>query len=186
MALLLCFVGYSTTPSHASILDIWTEYQQTKAYNQATLTYQNKHYIDAVTLYTQALGTDKRRNAQIYHNIATAYARSHKLRLAKQYYQKSLQSFVLPQTKENLAIITKQLKLERKNLHKKYQKLHFKAIAAKQVAYKTPFTNYAVKLHTLLPDAEQRWFDKVLQHKSPLYLQKIPTHQRSLDANLSH
>jgi len=186
MVLLLCFVNYSTTPSQAGLLDMWTAYQQAKAYNQATQTYKQKHYIDAVTLYTQALGTDKVRNAKIYHNIATAYARTHKLRLAKQYYKKALQSFVLPQTQENLAIIKKQLKIERKNLHKKYQKLHFKAIVAKQIAYKTPFTTYAVKLHKLLPNEEQQWFDKVLQHKSPLYLQKIPTHLRSLDANLSY
>jgi len=70
-------------------------------------------------------------------------------------------------------------------LHKKYQKLQFKAIAAKQQQYKTPFTNYAVKLHTLLPDEESLWFNKVLRHKSPLYLQKIPTHLRSPDANVS-
>jgi len=185
VAMLLCFVSYGTTPSQAGLLDSWAEYQQAKTYNRATQTYQQKHYIDAIRLYKQALGTDKKRNAKIYHNIATAYARTHKLRLAKQYYQKALQSFSLSQSKDNLAIITKQLKQERKNLHKKYQKLQFKAIAAKQQQYKTPFTNYAIKLHTLLPDEESRWFDKVLRHKSPLYLQKIPTHLRSLDANVS-
>ena len=110
---------------------------------------------------------------------------AHKLRLAKRYYEKSLQSFALPEAKDNLMMVTQLLKVERKNLHKKYQKLHFKAIAAKEQQYKTPFTNYAVKLHKLLPNEEERWFQKVLQHKSPLYLQKIPTHQRSLDANIS-
>lgn len=182
---LLYFVSYGTTTSQAGLLDIYSEYQQTKKYNQATQTYQQKHYIDAATLYKQALGTNKKRNAKIYHNIATAYARIHKLRLAKQYYQKSIQSFPLLQSKENLTIINKQIKQERKNLHKKYQKLQFKAIAAKQQQYKTSFTNYTVKLHTLLPDEELRWFNKVLQHKSPLYLHKIPTHLRSLDANFS-
>jgi len=186
IALFLCFMSYSTTPSQAALFDMWTEYQQAKSYNQATKTYKQKHYIDAVALYTQALGANKVRNAKIYHNIATVYARTHKLRLAKQYYKKSLQSFFLPETKKNLSIINKQLKLERKNLHKKYQKLHFKAIANKQIEYKTPFTTYAVKLHKLLPDEESRWFNKLLRHKSPLYLQKIPTHLRSLDANLSY
>jgi Ca-activated chloride channel family protein len=172
-------------PSHAGMFDVWQHYQKRKTYNLATKTYQQKHYIDAVTLYTQALGEDKLLNAKIYHNIATAYVHAHKLRLAKRYYEKSLQSFALPEAKDNLIMVTQLLKVERKNLHKKYQKLHFKAIAAKEQQYKTPFTNYAVKLHKLLPNEEERWFRKVLQHKSPLYLQKIPTHQRSLDANIS-
>ncbi len=185
MALLLCFLSYSSTPSQAGVLDMWTEYEQAKIYNQATQTYQQEQYIAAVKLYTQALGTNKERNAKIYHNIATAYVHAHMLHLAKQYYQKSLHSFPLSQAKENLSIVNKQLKIERKHLHKKYQKFHFKAITAKQQKYKTSFTHYVVKLDKLLPDEEARWFDKVLKHKSPLYLQKIPTRLRSLDANVS-
>ncbi len=182
--LLFCFLSYGTTPSQASILDTWREYQQAKTYNQATQAYKNKHYTYALKLYKNSLGENPKRNAKIYHNIATTYARSRKLSLAKKYYEKSLQSFPLAQSKENLALINKQLKEERKVLHKKYQKLLFKSIAGKQ-QYKTRFTSYSVKLHTLLPDEETRWFNKVLKHKSPLYLQKIPTHLRSLDANVS-
>jgi len=193
---------------HAGILDFWhilkakqytadknytqaaKEYQHITPttqsyYNTATTLYKAEAYIEAVNYYKKALRKgDKHFNAKVYHNIATAYVRKHKLDLAKKYYQKSLALYPLKEAKENLAIIKQQLKSERKNLHKAYQKLHFKPIARQNsFAKENVFNSYTVKLHKLLPSQEERWFAKILKQHTPTYLQKIPTTKRSQDAN---
>ena len=153
----------------------------------ATALYNAKVYIEAVDYYKKSLRKeDMHFNAKVYHNIATAYVRKHKLDLAKKYYQKSLTLYPLKEAKENLSLVKQQLKIERKNLHKAYQKLHFKSVA-KQNSYAKAnvFNSYAIKLHKLLPTQEEQWFAKILKHHTPNYLQKIPTTKRSKDANKS-
>ena len=195
-------------PLHAGILDFWhihkaeqytveknyiqaaKEYQQVAPtsqsyYNTATALYKAKAYIEAVATYRKALRkNDKQFNATVYYNIATAYVQKNKLDLAKKYYKKSLTLYPLKEAKENLAMVKKQLKAERKNLHKAFQKLRFKPVV-KQTSYakQNVFNNYAVKLNKLLPTQEEQWFAKILKQHGPSYLQKIPTTKRSQDAN---
>ena len=209
--IVLFFVVASFNNSlHAGVLDFWhihkaeqynankdyiqaaKEYQKITPtsqsyYNIATALYNAKKYIKAVDYYEKALHKkDKQFNAKIYYNIATAYVRKHKLDLAKKYYKKSLMLYPLKEAQENLAIVKKQLKVERKNLHKAYQKLHFKSVAKQNsFAKENVFNSYAVKLHKLLPTQEEQWFAKILKQHSPSYLQKIPTTKRSQDANKS-
>ena len=195
---------------HAGILDFWhihkaeqytadknytqsaKEYQHIAPtsqsyYNTATALYYAKAYIEAVKYYKKSLlKGDKHFNAKVYHNIATAYVRKRKLDLAKKYYQKSLALYPLKEAKENLLLVKQQLKVERKNLHKAYQKLHFKSVAKQNsFAKDNVFNSYAVKLHKLLPTQEEQWFAKILKQHAPSYLQKIPTTKRSQDANKS-
>ena len=202
---LLFLINY-TTPLKANILDFWylqkakqayenKSYQEAAStykkanvtqevhYNLATIFYKNEAYRKAIFHYTKALGKDKKMNAKIYYNIATSYARKNKLDAAKVYYEKSLKTYEYKVTLDNLATIKKQLKLERKNLHKKYEKLHFKAIGQNGYAQNTAFSDYAIKLHKFIPSEEDKWFHKVMKHKTPLYLQKINTTKRSSDAN---
>lgn len=195
-------------PLHAGILDFWhihkaeqytveknytqaaKEYQQIAPtsqnyYNTATALYKAEAYIEAVAMYRKALRkNDKQFNAIVYYNIATAYVHKNKLDLAKKYYKKSLTLYPLQEAKENLSMVKKQLKAERKNLHKAFQKLRFKPVV-KQTSYakQNVFNNYAVKLNKLLPTQEEQWFAKILKQHGPSYLQKIPTTKRSQDAN---
>ena len=195
---------------HAGILDFWhihkakqynadknytqaaKEYQQITPtsqsyYNIATALYRAKAYLKAVDFYKKSLHiNDKQFNAKVYYNIATAYVKKNKLDLAKKYYTKSLFYYPLKEAKENLFMINQQLKIERKNLHKAYQKLHFKAIAQKNsFTNESVFNHYSVKIDTLLPSQEEQWFRKILTHHGASYLQKIPTHKRSCDADTS-
>jgi hypothetical protein len=96
---------------------------------------------------------------------------------------KSLASHHYTVAQENLILVTARLKEERKNLHKKYEKLYFKTISKNEYANDNAFSNYAIKLHHFMPTEEERWFHKILKHRSPLYLQKIETTKRSSDAN---
>ena len=195
---------------HAGVLDFWhihkaAQYNADKNYTQAAKEYQNiaptsqshyntatalykaKAYIDAVVFYRKSLRKDNKQfNAKVYYNIATAYAQKNKLDLAKKYYKKSLSLYPFKEAKENLSMVQKQLKIERKNLHKAFQKLRFKPVV-KQTAYakENVFNHYAVKIHKLLPSQEEQWFAKILKHHGPSYLQKIPTTKRSRDANTS-
>jgi len=82
-------------------------------------------------------------------------------------------------------VVSKALKIERKNLHKAYQKLHFKAIAKSAFVKEATFSNYAVKLEKLIPTEEEAWFRRIENQKFQPYLERIPTTKRSLDANLS-
>ena len=204
----ILFVSQVTTPLHAGVFDFWYLHQakvdtQNRAYskaiqsykkltptpkisyNIATLHYLKKEYMLAIENYKKALGKEKLYNAKIYYNIATAYVHLHKLSHAKEYYTKSLLLYPLSQTKENLAQVAKALKSERKNLHKAYQKLHFKAIAQNTFAKEATFSNYAVKLEKLIPSEEEQWFRRTENQKFQPYLERIPTTKRSLDANLS-
>ena len=207
MVLLLVVAPFGSS-LHAGILDFWhihkaeqytadrnysqaaKEYQHIAPtsqsyYNTATALYKAKAYIEAVSYYKKALRKkDKHFNAKVFYNIATAYVRKHKLDLAKKYYQKSLALYPLKEAKENLSLVKQQLKVERKNLHKAYQKLQFKPIAKQNsFAKQNVFNSYAVKLHKLLPSQEEQWFAKILKQHAPSYLQKIPTTKRSQDAN---
>ena len=196
-------------PSNASVLDFWYLYQAEnyvenknydkaikmykKAdltpqsyYNLATTLYRASHFIEAVTYYKKALGKDKVFNAKIYYNIATAYAHKNKLDFAKKYYEKSLTLWPYTVTRENLKIVQKLLKIQRKNPHKAYQKLHFKPIAPSNFSKASVFSDYSIKLDTLLPSQEQQWFNKILKYKSPLYLQKLHTTKRSKDASFPY
>ena len=204
----LLFVPNVTTTLHAGMLDFWYLHQakvdtQKRAYddaiqsyqkltptpkvyyNIATMYYLKKEYMSAITQYKKALGDEKFYNAKVYYNIATAYVQLHKLSHAKEYYTKSLLLYPLTQTQENLALVTEALKIERKNLHKSYQKLHFKAIAKSDFVKESVFSNYAVKLEKLIPSEEEQWFKKIENQKFQPYLEQLPTTKRSLDANLS-
>jgi len=204
----LLFMPYGTTPLQAGVFDFWYLHQAKKHtqdksyakaiesykkltpslkiyYNIATAYYLNKAYMKSIENYKKALGDDKLYNAKIYYNIATAYIHLHKLSHAKENYSKSLLLYPLKETKENLAEVTKALKIQRKNLHTVYQKLHFKAIAKNSFAKEATFSNYAVKLNTLIPSEEERWFKRIELQKFQPYLERIPTTKRSLDANLS-
>ena len=202
------FVPQATTPLHAGVFDFWYLHQakvdtQNGAYEQAIQSYKNltptpqvsyniatlhylkKEYMLAIESYKKALGKEKPYNAKVYYNIATAYVQLHKLSHAKEYYTKSLLLYPLLQTKENLAQVAKALKLERKNLHKAFQKLHFKPIVQNTFAKEATFSNYAVKLEKLIPSEEEQWFRRIEYQKFQPYLEHIPTTKRSLDANLS-
>jgi len=202
------FMPHASTPLHAGILDFWhlhkaKAYAEEKAYtdaitnynkltptpqiyyNIATMHYRNKAYLLAIATYKKALGKEKSYNAKIYYNIATAYVQLHKLAHAKEYYLKSFALYPLKETKENLLQVTQALKAERKNLHKAYQKLHFKAIAKNSFTKEAIFSNYAVKLEKLIPSEEEQWFKRIAKQKFQPYLEHIPTSKRSLDANLS-
>jgi len=195
-----------STPLQAGIFDFWYLYEAKQSYtnksykdalasykkadlnpkvhyNLATTFYATKEYSLSIQHYKKALGRNKKMNAKIYYNIATAYARRDKLDLAKSYYEKSLSSYEYKVALDNLNTIKKQLSIQRKNLHKKYQKLYFKAIGKNDYAQNATFTNYAIKIHDFLPNEEERWFQKILKHKAPLYLQKLNTTKRSDDAN---
>jgi Ca-activated chloride channel family protein len=196
-------------PSHASMLDFWYLHQAknatqnkdyTKAiamykkadltpegyYNLANTLYKASLFIESITYYKKALGKDKAFNAKIYYNIATAYAHKHKLDFAKENYKKSLALHEYQVTRDNLQTIQKLLKIQRKNLHKAYQKLVFKPVAPQKYTQKSVFSDYSIKLQKLLPDQEQQWFDKILKHKNPVYLQKLHTTRRSQDASLPY
>ena len=196
-------------PTHASVLDFWYLHQAknaaqnqdyTKAialykkadltpqgyYNLASSLYKASQFIEAVTYYKRALGKDKAFNAKIYYNIATAYAHKNKLDFAKENYEKSLALHPYAVTRDNLKAVQQLLKIQRKNLHKAYQKLHFKPIAPSDFAKAAVFSDYSIKLQTLLPSQEQQWFDKILKHKNPVYLQKLHTTKRSQDASLPY
>ena len=196
-------------PSNASVLDFWYLHQaddsaQKQAYdkaitmykkadltpqgyyNLATTLYRASHFIEAVAYYQKALGEDKVFNAKIYYNIATAYAHTNKLDFAKENYEKSLALHPYSVTRENLKTIQQLLKVQRKNLHKAYQKLHFKPIAPSDFAKASVFSDYSIKIHTLLPSQEQQWFNKILKQKNPVYLQKLHTTKRSKDASLPY
>jgi len=196
-------------PSNASVLDFWYLHQADKHvqnqdydnaikmykkadltpqgyYNLATTLYRASEFIEAVDYYKKALGEDKTFNAKIYYNIATAYAHKNKLDFAKENYEKSLALHPYAVTRENLKIIQQLLKVQRKNLHKAYQKLHFKPIAPSDFAKAAVFSDYSIKLQTLLPSQEQQWFNKILKHKNPVYLQKLHTTKRSQDASLPY
>jgi Ca-activated chloride channel family protein len=202
----LLFLMNYTTPVKANILDFWYLHKAKQAYenksykeavktykkadltqevyyNLATIFYKDTAYRKAIFYYTKALGQNKKMNAKIYYNIATSYARKNKLDTAKMYYEKSLKAYEYKVTLDNLATIKKQLKTERKNLHKKYEKLHFKAIGQNGYAQNTAVSDYAIKLHKFIPSEEDKWFQKVMKHKIPLYLQKLNTTKRSSDAN---
>ncbi len=204
----ILFVPQVTTPLHAGLFDFWYLHQakvdtQNRAYSQAiesykkltptpkvsyntaTLYYLKKEYMLAIENYKKALSKEKLYNAKVYYNIATAYVHLHKLSHAKEYYTKSLLVYPLRQSKENLAQVAKELKIERKNLHKAYQKLHFKAIAKNSFTKEAIFSNYAVKLEKLIPSEEEQWFKRLENQKFQPYLEHIPTTKRSLDANLS-
>jgi len=200
-------------PTHASVLDFWYLHQAKNAtqsqdyskaialykkadlnpqgyYNLANTLYKASQFIEAVTYYKKALKAelkeDKTFNAKIYYNIATAYAHKNKLDFAKENYEKSLSLHPYIVTRENLKTIQQLLKVQRKNLHKSYQKLHFKPIAPSDFAKAAVFSDYSIKLQTLLPSQEQQWFNKILKHKNPVYLQKLHTTQRSKDASLPY
>lgn len=202
----LLFTAEVSLPLKAGIFDFWhlseaKEAYENKAYsksiaafkkldlppkgyyNLATSLYKSKKYIDAIVYYKKALGTDRKMNAKIYYNIATAYARKNKLDLAKSYYQKSLENYEYKIALDNLNSIKKQIKIERKNLHKEYEKLRFKGLGQNEYAQNRAFTNYAVKINTFLPTEEKRWFHKVMKHRTPVYLQKLHTTKRSTDEN---
>ena len=196
-------------PTHASVLDFWYLHQADKYvqhkdynnaikmykkadltpqgyYNLASSLYRASQFIEAVTYYKKALGNNKVFNAKIYYNIATAYAHKNKLDFAKESYEKSLALHPYAVTRDNLKTIQLLLKVQRKNLHKKYQKLYFKPIAPSDFAKASVFSDYSIKLQTLLPSQEQQWFDKILKHKNPVYLQKLHTTKRSQDASLPY
>jgi len=196
-------------PTHASVLDFWYLHQAKNAaqsqdyskaielykkadltpqgyYNLASALYKASQFIEAVSNYKKALGKDKAFNAKIYYNIATAYAHKNKLDFAKENYEKSLALHPYAVTRDNLKTVQQLLKVQRKNLHKAYQKLHFKPIAPSDFAKAAVFSDYSIKLHTLLPSQEQQWFNKILKHKNPVYLQKLHTTQRSQDASLPY
>jgi len=196
-------------PTQASVLDFWYLHQAKNAtqsqdypkaialykkadltpqgyYNLASALYKASQFIEAVTYYKKALGKDKTFNAKIYYNIATAYAHKNKLVHAKENYEKSLALHPYAVTRDNLKTVQQLLKVQRKNLHKAYQKLHFKPIAPSDFAKAAVFSDYSIKLQTLLPSQEQQWFNKILKHKNPVYLQKLHTTKRSKDASLPY
>jgi len=200
-------------PTHASVLDFWYLHQAKNAtqsqdypkaialykkadltpqgyYNLASALYKASQFIEAVTYYKKALKAeleeDKAFNAKIYYNIATAYAHKNKLDFAKENYEKSLALHPYAVTRDNLKAVQQLLKIQRKNLHKAYQKLVFKPVAPSDFAKAAVFSDYSIKLQTLLPSQEQQWFNKILKHKNPVYLQKLHTSKRSQDASLPY
>jgi tetratricopeptide (TPR) repeat protein len=200
-------------PSNASVLDFWYLHQAKNAtqnqnyskaielykkadltpqgyYNLASALYKASQFIEAVTYYKKALKAeleeDKAFNAKIYYNIATAYAHKNKLDFAKENYEKSLALHPYSVTRDNLKTVQQLLKVQRKNLHKAYQKLHFKPIAPSNFAKAAVFSDYSIKLQTLLPSQEQQWFNKILKHKNPVYFQKLHSTKRSQDASLPY
>lgn len=193
---------------HAGVFDFWHIYQAQKAmqkhnyskvieeyqqvelnpkieYNLGYVLYKNKQYNQAIKHYQKALGITQKMNAKVYYNIGTTYARQNKLKFAKESYEKSFALNPTKITQENLNSVTLALKKQRKNLHKKYEKLKFKAIGENAYTQNNAFSNYAIKLHNFMPSEEERWFQKVENHQSLTYLQKITTTKRSLDANIS-
>jgi len=206
--LILFLVYFQPSPIHAGVFDFWyiykaqkeieqknytqaiKEYKETKLdaniyYNIAYSLYKDKKYNEAIKHYKSALGVDKQMNAKIYYNIATAYVRENKLDFAKRFYEKSFLIYPTKITRDNLIIIKLALKKQRKNLHKKYEKIDFKPISENAFSKNNPFSNYTIKLRNFIPSEEERWFQKVSKHNSPTHIIKIKTEHRSIDANIS-
>jgi len=211
LLLLLFFISTVSTPVHAGVFDFWYLTQAKKAYtkanykeainyyekadlspqgyyNLATSYYKDEAYLNAIKAYKKAFykQQEKQREAKIHHNIATCYVRMRKFDFAKESYITSLSFYHTKESSENLKQMIALLKVQRKNLHKKYQKLQFKAIGKNVYAPNPMFSNYAVKLTPLIPSEEEKWFKRISKNKSPFYLQKLTTHQRSQDANVSY
>ena len=210
--LLLFFVMSSyNTPLQAGVFDFWYLHQAKEAYdkaeykeaigyyqkavltpqgyyNLATSHYKNKAYLEAIKAYRKAFSPQqsKQREAKIYHNIATAYVRMRKFDIAKKYYIQSLSLYHSKESSDNLKQMIALLKVQRKNVHKKYEKLEFKGIGKNVYAPNSMFSNYAIRLTPLVPSEEEKWFKRIAKIKSPFYLQKLTTHIRSQDANVSH
>ena len=211
LPVLFFIISSHNTPLQAGVFDFWYLNQGEKAYhkadyeqsiiyykkvdltpegyyNLATSYYKNRAYLEAIKAYEKALTPieDKQRKSKIYHNIATVYVRMRKFDIAKKYYIQSLSFYHSKESSANLKQMIALLKEQRKNLHKKYQKLEFKGIGQNVYTPNSMFSNYAIKLTPLIPSEEEKWFRRISKEKSPFYLQKLNTHLRSKDANVSY
>ena len=152
-------------------------------YNYAGSLYKAKEYQKAIQIYKKALSQDKLLNAKIYHNIANANVYIDKLSLAKSYYEKALQEHIFVQTQENLALISEVIHKRKKLLAKDGTKVKFRDHLSKEKEFFHTSAKYSIHLETLFLDEEARWLQLISKQKSPLFLQKITTSRRSLDAN---
>ena len=157
-------------------------------YNIATLHYRQHHYKKAISLYQNIQTKKPPLQAKIFHNIATAYLKLHNLQKAKSYFKKSVSSYPLAQSQHNLAEVTRMLHLrkQQKRKGKFEEKIRFKAIASTQNSYKQRSSAYTIKLRPLSLSQEEKWLQTLQKQKSPLFIQKIPTSKKSLDANNPH
>lgn len=154
-------------------------------YNLASSYYMLREYDKAIASFNKAFTKDKKYNAKVYFNIANAYVKKGKLSSAKRYFDKSLQSYLLKQTQQNLAIVIKALKKKKRLLKDEKKLVYFKnSLMPKKVQYQES-SKYSIKLQDLHLSQEQKYLKLVSSHKVALFLQKISTTQRSADANHS-
>ncbi len=154
-------------------------------YNIADALYRQHKYLEAVVYYKRALGTNKKCNAKIYHNIGNCYVQRGKLALAKSQFEHSLALYAFEQTKKNLQIVSQELK-KRKKLKKIFSR------GSAKVCYKNRLeqmnndyrasSKYRIKLQKLVLSEEEKWIKIIQKQKTPVFLQKIRTKRSSSDS----
>ncbi|WP_457748616.1 vWA domain-containing protein [Sulfurimonas sp.] len=154
-------------------------------YNIADILYKQQHYLQAVVYYKRALGSNKILDAKIFYNIGNCYAQRGKLASAKSYYEHSLQLHPFKQAKNNLHVITQELK-KRKKLKKIFNKGRAKVcfkntLQQRDNRYKVS-SKYTIQLKKLVLSQEEKWMKIIKKQKMPVFLQKIPTKRMSIDA----
>ncbi len=159
-----------------------------KSYNIATMLYRLHHYKKAIKRYENITTENKKLKAKILYNIANAYIQLGDWQKAKIYLDKSLSTYAFAESKHNLTVVKQMLHKIKKQRGKgqKEEKIIFKAIASKNNRYKQRSSKYTVKLRPLSLSLEQKWLQTLQHQKSPLFIQKIPTTKRSLDADKSY
>jgi len=145
--------------------------------------YKLHAYKKAIQLYQSISTNDALLKAKYLHNIANAYIQLGRWQKAKTYLEKSLSAHPFKESKHNLQEVKKMLhKIKtQKRKGKKEEKIIFKAITPTNT-YKKRSSKYTITLKPLSATQEEQWLQKLQKEKTPLFIQKIPTSKRSLDA----
>ncbi|SFV50390.1 TPR domain protein in aerotolerance operon [hydrothermal vent metagenome] len=149
-------------------------------YNTANTQYKLGLFDKAIKNYVHSLGTDDTFNAKIYYNIANAYAKLHKLSLAKKYYKKSLKLDQDIQTQENLAQLVDILS---KQKHKRSKEDNYKLPQRISINKKEPLetvnSDYIVTLNKIVLSEEEKILKTIKKQKPIIFLHKLTIHRRS-------
>jgi Ca-activated chloride channel family protein len=206
---ILLFILFQFTPkqAHAGLLDfyeiskaqscykekkylqaiaIYKKLPQTKEarYNLAVALYKAKKYEQALKTFKRSLSNDKTLNAKILHNIGNCYFQQKRVSLAKKYYKKSYAISKNRYTKENLAITNKILKRLKKRNKKEIKGLPMLSkLTIEQKDFSTTVSSdFTVKLQDMVMSEEQKWMQLLKHRHAPLFLRKLNTKRRSINA----
>jgi len=83
-------------------------------YNLANALYKNGKYKEAIDIYSKVISEDKNLEANKLHNIGNSYVKQQNLEKAKEFYEKALKIKNDKETKENLELVNKELKKQKK------------------------------------------------------------------------